>query len=127
MLAGFCPTVTDSSDVVAMERAKAALGVGEFEIFVQAYRWRDGKAPEGARLDRLFVSYLNTQMLPPAVRHYCREVEAGAASGKSFPPDAHGVMGTKRPQASSRRLRLPLDLCFSAFWLALFLADRLLL
>lgn len=62
----------DNSDLDAFLITKMALGISEYQLFIEAYRDWYGEKPHNRRIDTLFGSYLHTLELPFFVRHYAR-------------------------------------------------------
>jgi hypothetical protein len=62
----------DNSDLDAFLITKKALGISEYQLFIEAYRDWYGDKPHHKRIDALFGRYLHTMDLPFFVRHYAR-------------------------------------------------------
>lgn len=62
----------DNSDLDAFLITKGALGIGEYQLFLEAYHAWYGHPANNKQIDALFGSYLHTMELPFFVRHYSR-------------------------------------------------------
>jgi hypothetical protein len=62
----------NNSDLDAFLITKMALGISEYELFIEAYRDWYGDNPNSKRIDALFGRYLHNMDLPFFVRHYAR-------------------------------------------------------
>lgn len=80
--------VPDDSDLVF--KARATLGLLEFDFFRVAWRHWHGAEPEDRALEPAFVTYLFQQRVPGYVRHFARRVLAEAAVGR-LDPAAFGL------------------------------------
>ena len=74
--------VSDSDYVL---RSAGALGVGEFNLFELADRWRHGVSRPEQALELVFVHYLHTGAAPPWVRQFCQTVLGLANAGTLDP------------------------------------------
>jgi hypothetical protein len=70
--------------------AAALLGLREFDLFRLAWRSWSGVEPDGKALEKFFVDYMFHHVVPPWVRHFCREILAREKEGR-LDPAAFGV------------------------------------
>ena len=88
----FLPGPPEYRDVID---AAQALGVREFDFFRIAYRRWWGHDANPKKLEKVFVSYMFHQVVPPWVRQFSRDVLRQAAAGE-LDPQALGAGGYRK-------------------------------
>ncbi len=75
-------------DVAAIEAARKAMKIGEFDLFRRAWRAWFAREPDDRQLEAAFVAYLFHREVPVWVRHFCRRVLAEEAPSRPAPRPA---------------------------------------
>ncbi len=88
---------TGSADGRAVMDAAQALRIREFDLFRAAFRQWWGREADTKALERVFVAYMFHQVVPPWVRHFCRQVVEMQRRGR-LDPEALGVAGFQRTE-----------------------------
>ena len=84
-----------SADGRAVMDAAEALRIREYDLFRAAFRQWWGREADDKALERVFVTYMFHQVVPPWVRHFCRQVLEMQRRDR-LDPGALGVTGFRR-------------------------------
>ena len=86
-----------SIDGRAVIDAAQALRIREYDLFRAAFRRWWGREADTKALERVFVAYMFHQVVPPWVRHFCRQVLEMQHRDR-LDPEALGVAGFRRTE-----------------------------
>jgi len=76
------PHVREEPDIEAVAETAALLDVGEFDVFMLAYKYWHGERPAERMIERPFMRQLNGGACPAYVRHFTRLVRLQAERGR---------------------------------------------
>ena len=90
-----------SIDGRAVIDAAQALRIREYDLFRAAFRRWWGREADTKALERVFVAYMFHQVVPPWVRHFCRQTwrcsTATASTPRRLASPASGGPKGRRP------------------------------